>query len=162
MRDFLDANIVPKLESSLFNMNINPLQNKKYEEFNVLLAWRGLLQDDVICRILTRNFFSRWYNLLFDWLQVPGDPGIIVPEVANYYREWKGRVPQELHQWPPIQSKEKLILSVCRENNELYQCVGKIIRTLSHRKSHHRRENELCLVAEVKSNLILPRRNSFS
>ncbi|CAD5211546.1 unnamed protein product [Bursaphelenchus okinawaensis] len=105
MRDFLNGNIVPKLETSLMKMNLSPLQNTKYEEFNVVLAWRGLIADDVICRILTRTFFSRWYDMICNWLQSRGNPQLIVQDVANYYREWKARVPQDLHQWPPIQTE---------------------------------------------------------
>lgn len=59
MKDFLNANVVGKLDAGLLAMNLDPTVNKAYEEFYATLAWRDLIEDAVICRVLTRSFFSR-------------------------------------------------------------------------------------------------------
>lgn len=59
MADFLNANIVPKLENSLRQMNLDPVGNGTFTEFYSALAWRGLISDEMVCRMLTRNMFDR-------------------------------------------------------------------------------------------------------
>ncbi|KAI6233941.1 Septin and tuftelin-interacting protein 1-like protein [Aphelenchoides fujianensis] len=101
MQGFLAANIVPKLEEALRRMPLDEPNTNPYKEFHALLAWAELLSADIVASLLTRNFFPRWYAQLCQWVQVPG----ALPDVREYYREWKERLPAELAARPDVRAE---------------------------------------------------------
>ncbi|KAI6226471.1 Septin and tuftelin-interacting protein 1-like protein [Aphelenchoides fujianensis] len=101
MQGFLAANIVPKLEEALRRMPLDEPNTNPYKEFHALLAWAELLSADIVAALLTRNFFPRWYAQLCQWVQVPG----ALPDVREYYREWRERLPAELAARPDVRAE---------------------------------------------------------
>ncbi|KAI6189321.1 Septin and tuftelin-interacting protein 1-like protein [Aphelenchoides fujianensis] len=101
MQGFLGANVVPKLEEALRRMPLDEPNTNPYKEFHALLAWAELLSADIVASLLTRNFFPRWYAQLCQWVQVPG----ALPDVREYYREWKERLPAELAARPDVRAE---------------------------------------------------------
>ncbi|KJH43692.1 g-patch domain protein [Dictyocaulus viviparus] len=59
MSAFLAQNVVPKLEKCLDTMNLNPRENKKYEEWYACMSWIGMISADVITSVVTKYFFPR-------------------------------------------------------------------------------------------------------
>jgi len=101
MQSFLSMNIVPKLERFLAEMDLDPTRNKEYLEFYAVLNWLELISIDIICQILVKNFFPRWYENLCFWL----DAGGVLAEIGEYYKEWKTRVPPNLAELKPIKDE---------------------------------------------------------
>uniref|UniRef100_A0A1I7X9I8 G-patch domain-containing protein n=1 Tax=Heterorhabditis bacteriophora TaxID=37862 RepID=A0A1I7X9I8_HETBA len=103
MAGFLTQNVVPKLERCLDTMNLDPRVNTKYEEWFAVMQWLGMISPDTIASIVTKYFFPRWYSTLCTWLD---SPSAILNEVKLWYREWDGRIPTQLREYPTI--KENL------------------------------------------------------
>ncbi|KAJ1365567.1 hypothetical protein KIN20_025939 [Parelaphostrongylus tenuis] len=103
MSAFLAQNVVPKLEKCLDTMNLNPRENKKYEEWYACMSWIGMISADVMASVVTKYFFPRWYTALCQWLD---SPRAILDEVKLWYREWDARVPPQIRDYPTI--KENL------------------------------------------------------
>ncbi|XGW07388.1 hypothetical protein V3C99_010515 [Haemonchus contortus] len=103
MSAFLAQNVVPKLEKCLDTMNLNPRENKKYEEWYSCMSWIGMISADTMASIVTKYFFPRWYSALCQWLD---SPRAILDEVKMWYREWDGRIPPQIRDFPTI--KENL------------------------------------------------------
>ncbi|EPB67440.1 g-patch domain protein [Ancylostoma ceylanicum] len=103
MSAFLAQNVVPKLEKCLDTMNLNPRENKKYEEWYACMSWMGMISPDTMASIVTKYFFPRWYAALCHWLD---SPRVILNEVKLWYREWDQRIPPQIRDFPTI--KENL------------------------------------------------------
>ncbi|KHJ84034.1 hypothetical protein OESDEN_16256, partial [Oesophagostomum dentatum] len=103
MSAFLAQNVVPKLEQCLDTMNLNPRENKKYEEWYSCMSWMGMISPDTMASIVTKYFFPRWYAALCQWLD---SPRVILNEVKMWYREWDQRIPPQIRDYPTI--KENL------------------------------------------------------
>uniref|UniRef100_A0A0K0DFM0 G-patch domain-containing protein n=1 Tax=Angiostrongylus cantonensis TaxID=6313 RepID=A0A0K0DFM0_ANGCA len=59
MSAFLAQNVVPKLEKCLDTMNLNPRENKKYEEWYACMSWIGMISAEVMTSVVTKYFFPR-------------------------------------------------------------------------------------------------------
>ncbi|VDM53642.1 unnamed protein product [Angiostrongylus costaricensis] len=103
MSAFLAQNVVPKLEKCLDTMNLNPRENKKYEEWYACMSWIGMISAEVMTSVVTKYFFPRWYTALCQWLD---SPRAIIDEVKLWYREWDARIPLQIRDFPTI--KENL------------------------------------------------------
>ncbi|RCN29795.1 g-patch domain protein [Ancylostoma caninum] len=103
MSAFLAQNVVPKLEKCLDTMNLNPRENKKYEEWYACMSWMGMISPDTMASIVTKYFFPRWYAALCHWLD---SPRVVLNEVKMWYREWDQRIPPQIRDFPTI--KENL------------------------------------------------------
>uniref|UniRef100_A0AC35F2R7 G-patch domain-containing protein n=1 Tax=Panagrolaimus sp. PS1159 TaxID=55785 RepID=A0AC35F2R7_9BILA len=112
MNSFLSINIVPKLEQALSMMNLNPLENNEFPEFQAVLNWIELIGSDIICQILMKCFFPKWLDTIVLWLR---SPGMILSEVAKYYMEWSKRFPPSLKEIPSIKGELKRALDVIQQ-----------------------------------------------
>ena len=99
MSSFLSNNIIPKLEQALLHMNLNPLENFEYAEFFAVINWTEVVGVDLTCQIIMKCFFPRWLDNLCLWLNTPG---VMLPDVARYYKEWRERFPANLASLPSI------------------------------------------------------------
>ncbi|VDM83114.1 unnamed protein product, partial [Strongylus vulgaris] len=101
MSAFLAQNVVPK--KCLDTVNLNPRENKKYEEWYSCMLWIGMISPDTMASVVTKYFFPRWYAALCQWLD---SPRAILNEVKMWYREWEQRIPPQIRDYPTI--KENL------------------------------------------------------
>lgn len=65
---FLAQNVVPKLGNSLDTMELNPIQNPEYPEWEACMEWLELTHPDAIANIVTKFFFPRvriWFQFFF-------------------------------------------------------------------------------------------------
>ncbi|KAI6180418.1 Septin and tuftelin-interacting protein 1-like protein [Aphelenchoides besseyi] len=119
MQGFLAANIVPKLEKMLSQMDMNPNTNPTHSEFNAVLAWEDLLGSEIVAQILTRNFFPRWYENFCLWLETEN---MKMDEVIQYYKYWKGQT-STLEHLEPIKGK-------CTTSSILTDSLAEFIRAM--------------------------------
>ncbi|XP_027196916.2 septin interacting protein 1 [Dermatophagoides pteronyssinus] len=85
MQSFLEQNIVPKLEHTMQQWQLNPNQ-QSLNEWNWLIQWSSLLSLNTIVSILERTFFPKWLNVLYVWL----NSGVAnFQEISNWYQGWK-------------------------------------------------------------------------
>ncbi|XP_046912846.2 septin interacting protein 1 [Dermatophagoides farinae] len=85
MQSFLEMNIVPKLEQSMQQMQINPNQ-QSLNEWNWTIQWSSLLSTNTIVSILEHTFFPKWLNVLYVWL----NSGVAnFQEISSWYQGWK-------------------------------------------------------------------------
>ena len=78
--------VVPKLGAALrTEFRVNPAA----QEMRVLeqvLAWRGVLRDSVLSRLLETEFVPPWLRVLHQWLM---QPDADLAEVADWYAFWR-------------------------------------------------------------------------
>ncbi|KAI1709720.1 GC-rich sequence DNA-binding factor-like protein domain-containing protein [Ditylenchus destructor] len=99
MHSFLAMNIVPKLERALQTMNINTTAEFEYIE---LFDWMEMIHVDVICQMMIKSFFPRFYEQLCMRLTHPSYNLAIAQE---YYKSWKNLLPPPLTQLKPIRDE---------------------------------------------------------
>ncbi|KAE9555814.1 hypothetical protein FO519_001028 [Halicephalobus sp. NKZ332] len=109
MSSFLSNNIIPKLEQALLHMNLNPLENFEYPEFFAVINWTEIIGTDLTCQMMMRCFFPRWLDNLCLWLNTPG---VILSDVARYYKEWRERFPANLAAIPSIKMEFQRALNL--------------------------------------------------
>uniref|UniRef100_A0A914YRE4 G-patch domain-containing protein n=1 Tax=Panagrolaimus superbus TaxID=310955 RepID=A0A914YRE4_9BILA len=109
MNSFLAINIVPKLEQALATMNLNPVENFTFSEFYAVLNWVELIGSDITCQILMKCFFPQWLDTIVLWLRTPG---MVLSEVARYYKEWSDRFPSYLKEIPSIKGELQRALNL--------------------------------------------------
>ncbi|WFD32355.1 hypothetical protein MSPP1_003400 [Malassezia sp. CBS 17886] len=88
--------IVPALAQTLRAMVVDPgAQDMRALEH--VLAWRGVLRDSVLSRVMESELAPKWLRVLHDWLrQDDGD----LAEIAAWYTFWRSWLPApvcELH-----------------------------------------------------------------
>jgi len=88
MQAFLVRNIVPKLESSISGLVINP-HNQNLDLWRSVIEWDDFLPPPQLADILAKNFFPRWLQVLAAWLN--SNPNY--EEVTGWYQGWKGVIP---------------------------------------------------------------------
>ncbi|CAB3405543.1 unnamed protein product [Caenorhabditis bovis] len=96
---FLAQNIVPKLSTTLEEMELDPRVNPEYDEWIAVMDWLELIHPDAIANIVAKSFFPRMYRILCQWLD---SPGVNIQEVKMWYGEWKNRIPVQLTNFPMI------------------------------------------------------------
>lgn len=96
-KSFLLKNIVPKLQMSLSDLIINPLQ-QNLESFNQVWEWNEILSivcgDGTMAQILNKFFFPKWIQTLVIWLNQ--NPNL--EQVSRWYSGWKGRFSEAILQ----------------------------------------------------------------
>lgn len=84
MQAFLLKYIIPKLQMSLAELIINPLQ-QDLEYWNQVWEWNELIPPLLMSQILDKFFFPKWMQTLVIWLnQSPN-----LDQVSRWYTGWK-------------------------------------------------------------------------
>ncbi|CAJ0963264.1 unnamed protein product, partial [Mesorhabditis belari] len=124
MSAFCSTNIIPALDKCLANVNLDPTTNKLCPEFDAVLNWREIINEDMIVNVLTRNFFPRWYAQICAWLDSsPGNPAV-VNDVSRWYKDWKERVPFDLVKRFPVLENEMKRAMIAIHNSSQGRIIG--------------------------------------
>lgn len=96
-KSFLLQNVVPKLQISLSDLIINPLQ-QNLDCFNQVWEWNEILSrvcgDGTMAQILNKFFFPKWIQTLVIWLNQ--NPNL--EQVSRWYSGWKSRFSEAMLQ----------------------------------------------------------------
>jgi len=101
--------VLSRLDRSLADMPIKP-DGQDLEPVKNLLAWRGVLPDDAIARVLDHSFFPSWHQALRSWLRMPT---CVFDEVLEWYGGWKAEL-QVLREEGSIQKQFAQALEVMK------------------------------------------------
>ena len=100
LQAFVLKNIMPKLEGVMLKLIVNPGQ-QKLDEWNWVMEWRDLLPPMSLVNLLDTHFFrEKWFPVLSGWLN--HNPNY--NEVVNWYKGWKGMVPEDILNYPQIRN----------------------------------------------------------
>lgn len=84
MQVFLAKNVLPKLETALHKMQVNP-QNQIMNEWSWVWDWKDFMTPADAVGLLQKHFFPKWLNVLGAWLgQNPN-----YQEVMAWFQGWK-------------------------------------------------------------------------
>lgn len=90
---FMATNILMKLSEIMSKFIINPCDQKGLapgEEWSWIFSWSDLLSPLQTSSLLTRYFFPRWLNILYQWL-THATPDY--DEIVKWYLGWKSLIP---------------------------------------------------------------------
>ncbi|KDN37748.1 TFP11-domain-containing protein [Tilletiaria anomala UBC 951] len=108
--------IVPKLGAALrFDLTINP-SKQDMSPLERALQWTDLLRPGVLSRILEKEFFPKWLEILHMWLT---QPSANLDEVAQWYTFWKAWFPKAVAALPGISQGFRRGLDLINEAIEL-------------------------------------------
>lgn len=93
MHAFVSMNIVPKLESALWTIDIST--TKEFDEL-FLFDWLDVVSVDVISHLLVKHFFPRYYEHLCYQLNSPRMSMPSLDLIKKNYMNWKNLFPQEI------------------------------------------------------------------
>ncbi|KAL1684079.1 GC-rich sequence DNA-binding factor-like protein-domain-containing protein [Schizophyllum commune] len=92
--------VVPKLGASLRDdFRINP-REQQMEPLQRVLAWAPLVRGSVFAQLLETEFFPKWLDILHIWLV---QPRVNYEEVTQWYRFWKGALPEDVQNLDGVQ-----------------------------------------------------------
>ncbi|XP_053726850.1 tuftelin-interacting protein 11 [Synchiropus splendidus] len=104
---FMVKNIIPKLALCLEELVINPHQ-QQMEQFHWVMDWEGMLSPSSMVSLMDKNFFPKWLEVLFSWLN--SSPNY--EEITNWYLGWKGMFSDALLTQPLIKDKFNEALTI--------------------------------------------------
>lgn len=87
-QNFIESNIVRKLEMMMGTVRVNPLC-QSLVEWDWVMSWREMITTSSLVSIIEKCFFPNWLLTLHNWLC---QPIVDFKEVQNWYREWKDRL----------------------------------------------------------------------
>lgn len=86
LHSFLVKNIIPKLQMSLNELIINPLQ-QDLEYFNQVWEWHDIIPTPMMTQMFDTLFFPKWMQTLVIWLNQ--NPNL--DQVSRWYTGWKSK-----------------------------------------------------------------------
>ena len=95
LQGFLLKNIVPKLDTCLSELSINPTR-QDMSQWQWFAAWKDFLPSSMMVSMLEKHFFNKWLQVLASWLNHSPDYN----EVTKWYQGWK----RELSDLPDVLS----------------------------------------------------------
>lgn len=105
MQAFLLRYIIPKLQLSLAELIINPLQ-QDLEYWNQVWEWNELIPPVLMSQILDKFFFPKWMQTLVIWLnQSPN-----LDQVSRWYTGWKNQLSDEILQQTTVKGTHPLYI----------------------------------------------------
>jgi len=107
MHAFLVKNIIPKLETALLHLPINPV-NQDLSLWNAVCDWLDMVAPQVLADIMSKHFFPRWLQVLAAWLN--SNPNYT--ELIGWYQGWKGSIPAQVLQYPAIHDQLQQALHI--------------------------------------------------
>lgn len=91
MEAFLVKHIVPKLQLSLTELIINPLQ-QNLECWNQFWEWNTIMSVQLTTQIMDKYFFPKWIQTLVIWLNQ--NPNL--DQVSRWYAGWKNMLSEDV------------------------------------------------------------------
>jgi tuftelin-interacting protein 11 len=86
--------IIPKLESALAELQINPAA-QDLEPFEWVMKWTDLLSTRHMTRLLLDFFFPKWFAALRHWLSSTPNQQTM-DDVTKWYLHWKALFPDNI------------------------------------------------------------------
>ena len=100
LQAFVLKNIMPKLESIMSKIVVNPGQ-QKLDEWHWVMEWNDLLPPISLVNLLDTHFFrDKWFPVLSGWLN--HNPNY--NEVVSWYKGWKSMIPEDILSFPQIRN----------------------------------------------------------
>lgn len=93
MQGFLLKNILPKLQMTLAEIVINPLQ-QDLEQWNQVWEWNEIISPLLMAEMLNKFFFPKWMQTIVIWLNQ--NPNL--EQVSRWYSGWKSRLSETVLQ----------------------------------------------------------------
>lgn len=121
--------IVPKLEHALKQFVIDP-SNQNMETWTNIMKWNNKIPTDAFCKILEREFFTKWFRILGMWI-LSDDADY--EEISQWYLVWKKQFPPELLYAPRIKSQFRRALILM--NNVVSGKVPKLNEFIPHQNN---------------------------
>ncbi|KAL9113299.1 MAG: hypothetical protein Q9227_002634 [Pyrenula ochraceoflavens] len=88
----LRRHLLPRLASYLrTEFEVQP-QDQDMSVFEDVLKWKDLLGPRVMAKLLSREFFPKWLEILHTWLT--SDPNY--EEISQWFTWWKSQIPDEI------------------------------------------------------------------
>lgn len=100
LQSFLVKHIIPKLQISLTELIINPMQ-QELECFNQVWEWHEIIPSVMMAQMLDKIFFPKWMQTLVIWLNQ--NPNL--DQVSRWYTGWKSRFSDSFLQQTNIKGK---------------------------------------------------------
>ena len=97
MQAFLVKNIVPKLETAIAGLVINP-HNQDLALWRSSMEWEDMVSPPQLAEILAKHFFPRWLQVLAAWLNSTPN----YEEVTGWYQGWKSVLPASVVGLPGV------------------------------------------------------------
>lgn len=82
---FLTTPVIPALITHLRNLVIDP-SNQDLSCLEVVCGWSIVIPDHLFSTLLATEFFPKWTETLWAWLQ---SPSANLDEIGTWYRAWK-------------------------------------------------------------------------
>lgn len=112
LHSFLVKHICPKLQISLGELVINPMQ-QDLECWNQVWEWHEIVPKMLMTQLLEKYFFPKWMQTLVIWLnQQPN-----LEQVSRWYTGWKSMLTTDILQQPGIAGKRPFRIAnsiICR------------------------------------------------
>lgn len=97
MTSFLLKHIIPKLQITLSELIINPLQ-QDLELWNQVWEWHEIIPTLLMAQLLDKFFFPKWMQTLVIWLnQAPN-----LDQISRWYTGWKNLLTDDILQQTAI------------------------------------------------------------
>ncbi|XP_055855811.1 septin-interacting protein 1 [Episyrphus balteatus] len=113
MQAFLVKHIIPKLQMSLNDLVINPLQ-QDLELWNQVWEWNELIPPLLMGQMLDKFFFPKWMQVLVLWLNQSPD----FDQISRWYTGWKSVLGEELLKLPMIKEHLRRALEMMHRATE--------------------------------------------
>lgn len=97
MQAFLLKNIIPKLQMTLAELIINPMQ-QDLEQWNQVWEWHEIISPVMMAQMLNKYFFPKWIQTIVIWLNQ--NPNF--EQVSRWYSGWKSRFTDVILQQPCV------------------------------------------------------------
>lgn len=140
MEAFLIKHIVPKLQISLAELTINPLQ-QDLECWNQFWEWNALMPPILTVQILDKFFFPKWIQTLVIWLNQ--NPNL--DQVSRWYTGWKNILSDDVLKQTTVKGKlfksSNYIIESCQSNRIIFILSNNFYPTII--TEHFRRALEL-------------------
>lgn len=104
LQSFLVKHIIPKLQISLTELIINPLQ-QEMECFNQVWEWHEIIPPVMMAQMFDKIFFPKWMQTLVIWLNQ--NPNL--DQVSRWYSGWKSRYSDSFLQQTNIKGEQRKI-----------------------------------------------------
>lgn len=116
-QNFLLANIIPKLQITLAELVINPLQ-QDLDKFNQVYEWSDIITsvcgDATMAQMLHKFFFPKWIQTLVIWLNQ--NPNL--EQVSRWYLGWKSRLSDGILQQNVVKEHFRAALQLMHNSTE--------------------------------------------
>ncbi|XP_055905501.1 septin-interacting protein 1 isoform X2 [Eupeodes corollae] len=113
MQAFMLKHIIPKLQMSLNDLIINPLQ-QDLELWNQVWEWKELIPPLLMGQMLDKFFFPKWMQVLVLWLNQSPD----FDQISRWYTGWKSVFGEEIVKLPMIKEHLRRALEMMHRATE--------------------------------------------